>query len=171
VYDEMPIRFKRGGISFTADTPEEAAQMLALLDQKDAEKHQARIKDMLNEGGTQELHRYLKEGPGNPWTPSLLWRFIDRLGKSQLDVLKLLVRFRHVTDEEFRACLKVAGNQALAGTLAGISKHAAALGIPARNVYSFENFRNAGKRRSTYTVADTFSRIATENNWPGPPEK
>lgn len=168
----MQIKFKYRGIPFTFDTPEAAAKTLALLEAQDAEaarqKHQARIQSMLNQGQTEELHQYLREGPETPWTPETFTSFIDRLGKAQRQALALLVNFHHVTDDEFRACLKVSGNQALAGVLSGISKQAAALNISARDIFSFENFRNAGKRRSTYTASDKFLQIASQMNWPGP---
>jgi hypothetical protein len=168
----MSIRFKYGGVHFTADTPEEAAKTMALLKERDEEtarqRRQARIQEMLKEGRTDELQEILKEGPGAPWTPELFFSFIDRLGKTQREALALLVSFRHVTDEEFRASIKVSGNQALAGVLSGISKQAAALGIHARDVFSFENLRNAGKRRSNYKIAPKFFEIAEKANWPGP---
>jgi len=170
----MAIRFKYAGISFVADTPQEAAQTMALLKERDAEaarqKQQARIEGMLKDGRMEELHDHLIEGPGTPWTPELFLSFIDRLGKTQRDLLALLVSFRHVTDEELRACIKVSGNQALAGALSGISKQAAALGISARDIFSFENLRNAGKRRSNYKIANKFAEIASQMNWPGPHE-
>lgn len=165
---EMAIKFKYGGIAFTADTPEEAARTMALLKEQAAAERQARIQAMLKDGRMEELHQHLLEGPGTPWTPNVFLGFIDRIGKTQQEVLKLLVSFRHVTDEELRACIKVPGNQALAGVLSGISKQAAALGIPARDIFSFENLRNAGKRRSTYKVAPKFAEIASQMNWPGP---
>lgn len=164
----MSIKFKFGGITFTADTPDEAAQTLAHLRKQEAEKHQARIQAMLKEGQTTELHEYLKEGPASPWTPELFVSFIDRLGKVQREALGLLVSSGHVSDQELRACIKVTGNQALGGMLSGISKQAAALGIEARHVFSFENFRNADRRRSTYTVAPGFREIAGRMNWPNP---
>ncbi len=164
----MAIKFKFGGITFTADTPDEVAQTLASLRKQEADKHQARIQAMLKEGQTKELHEYLKEGQASPWTPELFMSFIDRLGKTQREALGLLVSFNHVSDEELRACIKVTGNQALGGILSGISKQAAALGIEARQVFSFENFRNADRRRSTYTVARGFRDIAARQNWPNP---
>jgi hypothetical protein len=168
----MAIKFKYAGVSFTADTPEEAARTMALLSEQNAEaarqKQQARIQAMLKEGRTEEVHDHLTEGPGTPWTPQLFLGFIDHIGKTQRDLLALLVSSRHVTDEELRACIKVPGNQALAGVLSGISKQAAALGINARDIFSFENLRNAGKRRSNYRVANKFAEIASQMNWPGP---
>lgn len=164
----MAIKFKVRGITFTADTPEEVAQTLALLEKRESEKHQARIQAMLKEGQTKELHEYLKEGPESPWTPELFLTFIDRLGKAQREALALLVSFGHVSDEELRACIKVSGNQALGGVLSGVSKQAAALGIEARHVFNFENFRNADRRRSTYTVAPGFRDMAGRVNWPNP---
>jgi hypothetical protein len=168
----MPIRFKYGGVSFTADTPEEAARTMALLSEQDAkaarQKQQARIQAALKDGRTEEAHEQLREGPGTPWTAQLFLAFLDRIGKTQRDVLALLVYFRHATDAELRACIKVPNNQALAGVLSGISKQAAALGIHARDIFSFENLRNAGKRRSNYKVANKFAEIAAKMNWPGP---
>jgi hypothetical protein len=168
----MAIRFKYGGVHFTADTPEEAAQTMALLKERDAEaakqKRQARIQAMLKENRMEEMHDYLTEGTGTQWTPELFVSLIDRLGKTQLDALALLVSFRHVTDEELRASINVSGNQALAGVLSGISKQAAALGIHARDIFTFENLRNAGKRRSNYKVTSKFAEIASQQNWPGP---
>jgi hypothetical protein len=170
----MAIRFKYGGVLFTADTPEEAAKTMALLRERDADtarqKRQDRIQAMLKEGRMEEVHEYLTEGTGTTWTPELFVSFLDRLGKTQKDALALLVSFRHVTDDEMRASLKVSGNQALAGVLSGISKQAAALGISARDIFSFENLRNAGKRRSNYKVANKFFEVATQMNWPGPPQ-
>lgn len=164
----MPIRFKYAGVSFTADTPEEAARTMALLNEQSRQRQQARIQSMLKEGRTEEVHDYLVEGPDDPWTAELFLAFIDRIGKTQQDVLALLVSCRHATDEELRACIKVPGNQALAGVLSGISKQAAALGIHARDIFSFENFRSAGKRHSNYKVANKFAEIAAKMNWPGP---
>ena len=113
---------------------------MALLNEQSRQRQQARIQSMLKEGRTEEVHDYLVEGPDYPWTAELFLAFIDRIGKTQQDVLALLVSCL-TTDEELRACIKVPGNQALAGVLSGISKQAAALGIHARDIFSFENFQ------------------------------
>jgi hypothetical protein len=134
----MAIRFKHGGETFTADSPEEAVKLRALLKQQEAVD--------LN--------------------PERFLRFIERLGTTQRKAVSLLVTRQRVTDEELRDALSVSGNQALAGVLIGVSRHATALGIPARAIFSFENFRQAGKRRSTYSVSDKFLQIATGMNWP-----
>jgi hypothetical protein len=168
---EMAIRFKYGGISFTADTPQEVAQTMALLKAQDAEVSRQRLQTRLLQqvgGPMGQLRAFIAAEAETPWTPEVFHSFIDRLGEPQQAALALLVTFRHVTDEELRRCLDVSGNQALAGVLSGISKQAAALGIPARTIFGFENLRNAGKRRSTYTIAEKFLQIATEMNWPGP---
>ena len=167
----LAIKFKYGGVLFTADTPEEAAQTMALLRERDEksarQEREARIQAMLKEGRMEEVHEFLTKGTGT-WTPKLFFEFIDRLGKTQREVLSLLVSFRHATDEELRACVNVPNNQALAGVLSGISKQAATLDIDARDIFSFENLRNAGKRRSNYKVANKFAEIAARVNWPGP---
>jgi hypothetical protein len=167
----MPIRWKYRGETFTADTPEEAAQMRALLKQQDmeAERKLAWKRFSLQHGDPLErIHAMVELDAETPWTPDTFVRFVDRLGAPQQAALAELVRRHHVTDEELRKVVKVADNQALAGVLSGISKQAAALDIPARAIFSFENFRNAGKRRSTYAVSDKFVRIAADMNWPPP---
>jgi hypothetical protein len=169
----MAIRFKYGGVAFTADTPEEAAQTMTLLKERDAEVARQRAQARLQEevgGQPAKVGSFLSDTAETPWTPVLFQSFIDRLGESQQNALKLLVSFRHITDGELRATLDISGNQALAGVLSGISKQAAALNIPARAVFSFENFRNGGTRRSNYKVAEPFLEIATKMNWPNPQE-
>lgn len=163
----MAIRFKHRGELFIADTPEEAAKMRLLLKNQDAEAAQNRV--WAKYGGKMEQARaFIAEEAETPWSPEAFLSFIDRLGEPQQAALALLVTHRHVTDGELRKALNVSGNQALAGVLSGISKQAASLNIPARDIFSFENLRNAGKRRSTYTIADKFLEIASSMNWPGP---
>ena len=163
----MGIQFKHRGELFIADTPEEAMQMRALLKKQDTEAAQKRV--LARYGGKMEqLGAFVAAEAETPWTQEVFVAFIDRLGDSQQAALAALVTRRRVTDEELRKELKVSGNQALAGVLSGISKQAAALNIDARDIFSFENLRNAGKRRSTYTVADKFLDIASRMNWPGP---
>jgi hypothetical protein len=163
----MAIKFKHRGDSYTADTPEEAAKLVALLKQQDAEdaKRRAWNRATIEQGGPGAVAAFIEEEYGT-WTPDVFLRFMARLGPSQKAALVLLVSRRSVTDEELREALKARGNQALAGILSGISKQAAALNIPARSIFGFENLRTAGKRRSTYTVADSFLQISREMNWP-----
>jgi hypothetical protein len=169
----MAIKFKHGGVLFTADTPEEAAQTRALLKKQDEESARGRATSRVLSGfggPMGQLRDFIAEQAETLWTPEVFISFIERLGAPQHAALSLLVTHHHVTDEELRKALKVSGNQALAGILSGISKQAATLNIPARSIFSFENLRNAGKRRSTYTVADKFLQIATDMNWPFPVE-
>ena len=168
----MAITFKYRGVSYTADTPQEAAETTARLKEQEAQSARKRgwSRFMSKYGSeAEQLMSRMDEELESPWTPEVFQSFIDRLGPPQQAALAVLVTRRHVTDEELRKALKVSGNQALAGVLSGISKQAAALGIPARAIFGFENLRNAGKRRSTYSVADKFLQIATDMNWPSPP--
>lgn len=167
MWREMAIRFKYGGMSFTADTPEEVVQTLALFKERDAEAAQKRVWAKYG-GKVEQMKAFIAEEAETPWTPEVFLSFVDRLGDSQQAALALLVTRRRVADDELRKALRVSGNQALAGVLSGISKQAAALNIPARSIFSFENLRNAGKRRSTYVIADKFLEIASNMNWPGP---
>ena len=163
----MAIRFKHRGTTYVADTPQEAAETRELLAKQDALAAQNRVWAKYG-GKMDQIRAFVAEEAETHWTPEVFFIFIDRLGEPQQAALALLVTHRRVTDEELRKVLKVSGNQALAGVLSGISKQAAALSIDARDIFGFENLRNAGKRRSTYTVADKFLDIASRVNWPGP---
>jgi hypothetical protein len=170
----MAIRFKHGGVLYTADTPEEAAKFTALLkrqDAEEAEKH-AWNRAQISQGGPGSVAAYITEEIlHNPWKPDVFLRFVRRLGAQQKKALSLLVEHRQISDEELRTALNVPGNQALAGILSGISKQAAALNIPARAIFGFENLRTAGKRRSTYSISDKFLQIATDMSWPSVPQE
>lgn len=163
----VAIRFKYGNVHFVADTPEEVEKTLTLLQKRDAETRMKRILGLLNEGQIDDANDMIREGTFT-WTSDLFVRLIDRLGDTQIAVLGLLKEARHATDDELRACVHVSNNQALAGVLSGISKQAAALGISARDIFSFENLRNGGKRRNIYKIANKFYEIANRMNWPGP---
>jgi hypothetical protein len=174
----MAITFKYGGATFTADTPQEAADTLALLKRQEVEeqeKHQEYEAFMYRK--IAQGAQYMKEAQALvsaydeskfSWTRDRFISLIDRLGEPQKMALALLVAKRSITDAEMRDALKVTGNQALAGVLSGISKQAIALYIPPRAIFDFENFRAGGKRRSEYLVVDEFRKIAADVNWPPP---
>jgi hypothetical protein len=162
--------FTKNGETFTAPTAEGLMQIRLLLKEQDAQAARKRVMSQM-EGSHGELESHIAELAETPWTPEVFINFIDRLGNPQKSALSLLVTRPRVTDEELRKHLKVSNNQVLAGVLSGISKQAAALGIPARSVFEFENLRTAGKRRSTYSIADKFLRIATAMNWPQSPSE
>jgi hypothetical protein len=165
----MAIKFKYGGASFTADTPQEAAEMMALLKRQEAETAIDQMRSRFSsyrKGYEQKLSAY--DDRAFEWTPDFFQAFVGRLGDPQKLALALLVTRRSVSDLDMRNALKVPGNQALAGVLSGISKQATALNIPARAIFDFENSRVGGKRRSDYLVVDEFLRIAAEMNWPPP---
>jgi hypothetical protein len=166
---DKPIKFTYGKASFTVYSREDALALYAALKEQDAAAAMDLAIGRLGIGGkVGEIKAYLADEAFTPWTPQVFHSFIERLGAPQQAALAVLVTRQRVTDEELRKALNISGNQALAGVLSGISKRAAALDIPARLIFEFENFRNAGKRRSTYTVAGKFLKIATDMNWPPP---
>ena len=161
----MAIKFEYGGVPFIFDTPQEADEMLALLKKREAD---AAIEQMRSRffGYMGEFQQKLNPLVSFPWTRDTFISFLSRLGEPQKAALALLISHERVTDEELRHALNVPGNQALAGVLSGISKQAAAINIPARAIFAFENSRVGGKRRSEYLVAPEFRQIASELNWP-----
>jgi len=171
--DRPKFTFKtRDGTLFTAPTAEDIVQLHALLKERDAKAAREQVTEYQKRAGArlaakyggeyEQMDAFMQDALATPWTPEKFLNFIDRLGSPQKVILAALVTRHRVTDEELRKLLKVSSNQALAGVLSGISKQAAALGIPARDIFEFENFRNAGKRRSVYTVADKFLLIAND---------
>jgi hypothetical protein len=162
----MPVQFSYRGVTYTTDTPQEADEMLALLKKREAE---AAIEGMRSRffGHMQEAQQLFSPlVVPFPWTRDMFISLMARIGEPQKALLAHLVTAARVSDEELRNILDLSGNQALAGTLSGISKQAASLNIPARAIFSFENSRVGGKRRSEYVVALEFRKIASELNWP-----
>ena len=102
---------------------------------------------------------------GHHWDAEFFWKFVGNLGETQQSVLHLLVSRVRITDEELRTTLGLENNKQLAGVLSGISKQAAALGIPARVVYTIDKEFKSGEVTKTYVIAVDFLRIATEMNW------
>jgi hypothetical protein len=174
----MPIAFTHKGITYTVDTPKEADEMLALLREREAQakaqvkkrKAEVWMEQMLSRAREyrREAEQLISSYDENKfmWTPDFFEALIDRLGQPQKAALALLVTQRSLSDEDLRKALNVSNNQALAGILSGISKQATALYIPPRAIFSFENFRSAGKRSSQYLVTEEFRQIAAQMNWP-----
>jgi hypothetical protein len=123
--------------------------------------------ERLRQQGRTPLHHLasLLAGGGH-WDGQLFVRFIDALGGAQVRLLSLLVRRGSLTDQEMRTELALEDNKQLAGVLSGISKQAAALNIPARDVFTINKEFQAREFTKSYTVAVDFLRIATEMNWP-----
>jgi hypothetical protein len=174
----MPIAFTHKGITYTADTPKEADEMLALLKEREAQaKAQAKkrkaevwMEQMLSRASEyrKDFEQLISSYDENKfmWTPDFFKALVNRLGQPQKTALALLVTQRSISDEQLRKALEISNNQALAGILSGISKQATALYIPPRAIFSFENFRSGGKRSSQYLVTDEFRQIAAQMNWP-----
>ena len=164
----VTVRFKFAGVSGSADTPEEAAKLLELLQaqQDEQDRHHALKRAERNMHTGHLTEESLLEAYGNPWDGGVFLRYIERLGSPQKRVLEMLLSSERVTDEELRVALKLKGNQALAGILSGLSKQAGALNISAREVFEVENFRSEGKRRSTYKASPNFRQRASEMVWP-----
>jgi hypothetical protein len=164
---EMAITFEYGGAKFTVNTPQEAAEMIALLKRQEAEAAVTSMRVRFSElQETYEKELLSLNDVKFLWTPDRFRALIDRLGEAQKLALGLLITRRSMTDRELREALRVPNNQALAGILSGISKQAQALVIPPRAIFDFENIRVGGKRRSDYLVVDEFRKVAVDLNWP-----
>jgi hypothetical protein len=155
----MAIKFNYRGAELTADTPEEAAKLLSLI--------------QANEG-MEDISRafVLIPTPGSPtpaaqsvWTPPLFNDLLERLGDKQKKALELIVRDGYAFDDDLRIALEVPNNQSLAGVLSGISKQAQSMGISPRTVFRVKGYRRDGKRWSRYDVAADFLHAALQMGW------
>ncbi len=121
---------------------------------------------LLQQGRTPLHHLASLLAGGGHWDGQLFARLIGSLGGAQVKLLSLLVRRGSLTDQELRTELALDDNKQLAGVLSGISKQAAALNIPAREVYTINKESLSGQITKSYAIAMDFLRISTEMNWP-----
>jgi hypothetical protein len=126
-------------------TAEGASRLLQILEQEDV------AKDTL------------------PWAPRDFANFTERIQLQQRRLLARLLEYGPTTwlsSEKLRTLLGVSGNQALAGTLSGITKVAIALDIAPERVYLQTTRFKHGKPERYYRVASGFLRAAAESAWP-----
>jgi len=154
----MAIKFKYRGAEVTADTPEEAAKLLSLIQANEE---------------MEGISRFFALGPTpdgilaaqSVWTPALFNNLLERLGDKPKKALELIVRNGYAFDDDLRTALEVPNNQALAGVLSGISKQAQSLGISPRTVFTVKGYRRDGKRWSRYDIAADFLDTAVQMGW------
>jgi len=160
------IRIRYHGADISCDNPKEAQEILRYIEkQENAKQAPAGSLAALIKGGS-IADMLLASGTKNPWTGESFWAFIESLGTQQEKVLRLLLRKRKISDDDLRKALGLETNQQLAGVLSGISKQAAAQGIPARAAFTIENESKSGEVTKTYAVASEFVATSNENNWP-----
>jgi len=157
------IKFRYRGIEVECSTEAEAKSMLANLAERD-EKQRLKNRSLL-EKAIASVAGTAKPKP-RPWSSDLFWKFVGSLGDPQKLVLSALINKRSLTDKELRHLLNLDNNKQLAGIMSGISKQAAAHGMPARAVYKIENESNSGEVTKTYVTSLDFLRISNEMNWP-----
>ncbi|HXJ95094.1 MAG TPA: hypothetical protein VMT20_19820 [Terriglobia bacterium] len=159
------IRIKHEGVEIECDTVEEAEGVLKHIREEGAKMLKYEVPGLIADD--QDIGSII-----TGWTQVSRWKaetfqeFIESIGESQETALRMLVREKRVSDAELREELGVESNQQLAGILSGISKQAAALGIPARAVFTIENEFKSGKSSKSYVVARDFLEITKEMNWP-----
>jgi hypothetical protein len=159
------IRIRHEGVEIECDTVEEAEGVLKHIREEGAKTMKYEVPGLMADD--QDIGSLI-----TGWTEVSRWKaesfhkFIESVGESQETALRMLVREKRVSDAELREELGVESNQQLAGILSGISKQAAALGIPARAVFTIENEFKSGRLSKSYIVARDFLEITKEMNWP-----
>jgi len=157
------IRITHKGRVIECSSASEAIAMLKHFDEEDNAPVSGSNKYLSFSSAVQDIFGRAK----NAWSRESFWKFVESLGESQIEVLRILVQKQRVSDQELRKALKLDNNKALAGVLSGISKQAAALNVPARAVYAVEDERREGELIKTYAVAIDFLGMAKEMNWTG----
>lgn len=124
------------------------------------------------EGATRLLQMLEQEDVAKdtlPWSSRDFANFTERIQLQQRKLLAKLLEYGPTTwlsSEKLRTLLGISGNQALAGTLSGITKVAMALDIAPERVYlQTTRFKHAKPERY-YRVASGFLRAAAERAWP-----
>ena len=122
----MAIRFQFGGVTYTADTAEEAAETTRLLRLRALGEEilsrfqglsEEDLKAAVRQSGSDErmtrTERRLsaKDEGAFAWTADYFQSVIDRLAEPQKRGLALLVTKRRLTDAELRTALNVSNNQ------------------------------------------------------------
>ena len=146
------IKAKYRGVVYEFDTPEQAAETMALLQHKEDES--------ARDSGTQGMRELFVRDDAHVWTPRVFKHFLESLGKKQYEILMFLLANGTVSDAELRTAVGIEGNQSLGGTLAALAKIAAVFNVPAREVFVIQNHRRAGARFSMYSVAKSFRDVA-----------
>ena len=154
----MAIKFTYRGADLTADTPEEAAKLLSLIQANEEMEGISRFLALVpTPGGIPAAQ--------SVWTPALFNDLLERLGDKQRKALELIVRDGYAFDDDLRSALDVPNNQSLAGVLSGISKQAQSMGVSPRTVFAVKGYRRDGKRWSRYDVAADFLDTALQMGW------
>jgi hypothetical protein len=105
-----------------------------------------------------------------PWTAHEFTEFTGRLQRQQKKFLWGLKEMGESDDELVRSLLNIEGNQALAGTLSGITKIAMAMDIDHTRIYRQRTRYEQGKPIRLYDLAPVFRKAAVEFDWPSEEE-
>ncbi len=104
-----------------------------------------------------------------PWTTGEFQRFTGRIHVPQRRLLAKLLEYgtsAWIENVNLREVLGLTDNQALAGTLSGISKVAQMFDIEPRRVYrQMTTYRHA-KGIQHYQITSSFLQAAKKHNWP-----
>jgi hypothetical protein len=142
---EQTYEIEYKGRIVRCQTAEAATRLLQMLEQEDV------AKDTL------------------PWSSRDFMTFTDRIKLQQRKLLARLLEYGTTTwlsSDKLRSLVGVSGNQALAGTLSGITKIAQALDIAPERVYLQTTRFKSGKPDRYYRVASGFLRAAADHGWP-----
>lgn len=122
------------------------------------------VRDILEELQGSRLSREV-----TPWTKHEFERFTQRIRVPQRRLLAELCATGTTTwleDFKLRELLRIAGNQALAGVLSGISKVALSFGIEPRRIYTQTTAFKHGKPHRYYQITSAFLQAVARHNWP-----
>src|SRR5579864_2586186 len=104
-----------------------------------------------------------------PWTTEEFQKFTGRIHIPQRRLLAKLLEngpAQWLEDSTLRDLLGLPDNNALAGTLSGISKVAQMFGIEPRRVYTQNTIYKHSKPHRTYQITAEFAQAAARHKWP-----
>jgi hypothetical protein len=104
-----------------------------------------------------------------PWSGPEFREFTARIQRQQRKLLAAMLEHEPgalVSSERVRQYVGVAGNQALAGILSGVTKVALSLDIAPERIYLQTTRFQKGRPQRFYRVASGFLRAAAKYGWP-----
>ena len=151
----MAIEFLHRGKRWRADTAEEAIELRRKLEKEDYDAAKT----------NPQFHAKLLREQGN-WTPDRVWDLLQGIGKSQKDLLAIVVKQQNISSTALAKRLGLASQIALAGVLSGLSKQLRAMGLSSITLLRIETVWTGKTKTRFFSVMPEFKIAARDAGWP-----
>jgi hypothetical protein len=153
----LAIEFVHRGKKWKADTAEEAIRLRQALEIEDQREQTANDSDV-ERGWLDDLE--------SPWTPAVLWSFLDGIGAQQKEAVLAMAEHEGISSAELTKHLKLSNEMALAGVISGLSKQLNNLDLKPSDLYTVNTSWNGKKKERFFFLHRFFRQTAEEVGWP-----